>query len=116
MLNVHLTFSFNEYFITYLLVQYMYFYAQSCDILFEFVCLLLQLQRAPSSISEPCSKEQSPRLFDIFLIECAVAKVQVALDEYFSRPLVNFFILFFVFYFLLLVIAQLNPDQSAQKN
>ncbi|XP_035230057.1 E3 ubiquitin-protein ligase UBR4-like [Stegodyphus dumicola] len=45
------------------------------------------LQKTPASSSEPCSKEQSPRLFDIFLIECAVAKVQVALDEYFSRPL-----------------------------
>ncbi|XP_054720473.1 E3 ubiquitin-protein ligase UBR4-like [Uloborus diversus] len=45
------------------------------------------LQRIPSSSSEPCSKEQIPRLFDVFLIECAVAKVQVALDEYFSKPL-----------------------------
>ncbi|GIY36069.1 e3 ubiquitin-protein ligase UBR4 [Caerostris darwini] len=45
------------------------------------------LQQTPSSPSEQCTKEQSPRLFDIFLIECAVAKVQVALDEYFSKPL-----------------------------
>ncbi|XP_042908898.2 E3 ubiquitin-protein ligase UBR4 [Parasteatoda tepidariorum] len=40
-----------------------------------------------TSMYEEFSKEQSPRLFDLFLIECAVAKVQVALDEYFSRPL-----------------------------